>query len=73
MHTLELPNYHVKSAPNLIDFFTLFFSFQQNKSQNSGSSKDSKRNDWFNLFAELDPLANPDALGSKGKDDERNC
>ncbi|XP_053206944.1 islet cell autoantigen 1-like [Panonychus citri] len=47
----------------------------KNKSKNSGSNqtKDNKRADWFNLFAELDPLANPDALGSKGKDDERNC
>ncbi|XP_015788188.1 islet cell autoantigen 1-like [Tetranychus urticae] len=48
---------------------------EKNKSRNSGASqaKDNKKNDWFNLFAELDPLANPDALVSRGKDDERNC
>ncbi|XP_022253322.1 islet cell autoantigen 1-like isoform X2 [Limulus polyphemus] len=29
---------------------------------------------WFNLFADLDPLANPDAVGKKdGEVEERNC
>ena len=29
---------------------------------------------WYNLFAELDPLKNPDAIGQKdGIEDERNC
>ena len=27
---------------------------------------------WYNLFADLDPLGNPDALSNK-KDDDRNC
>lgn len=29
---------------------------------------------WYNLFAELDPLKNPDAIGQKeGTEEERNC
>jgi hypothetical protein len=29
---------------------------------------------WYNLFADLDPLGNPDALSSnKKEDDDRNC
>lgn len=28
---------------------------------------------WFNLFADLDPLANPDAIGKKSVEEDRNC
>ncbi|CAN7982400.1 unnamed protein product, partial [Ixodes hexagonus] len=28
---------------------------------------------WFNLFADLDPLANPDAIGKKPAEEDRNC
>ena len=29
---------------------------------------------WYDLFAELDPLKNPDAIGQKeGLEEERNC
>lgn len=28
---------------------------------------------WFNLFADLDPLANPDAIGKKPTEEDRNC
>jgi len=29
---------------------------------------------WYGMFAELDPLANPDAIGKSGNDDDdRNC
>ena len=28
---------------------------------------------WYSLFADLDPLANPDAVGHKQEDEERNC
>ncbi|KAL3183129.1 hypothetical protein MRX96_006900 [Rhipicephalus microplus] len=28
---------------------------------------------WFNLFADLDPLANPDAIGKKSTEQDRNC
>ncbi|RWS02860.1 islet cell autoantigen 1-like protein, partial [Dinothrombium tinctorium] len=34
--------------------------------------KKTKESDWFNLFAELDPLSNPDAIGKAG-DEDRNC
>ncbi|XP_066992144.1 islet cell autoantigen 1 isoform X2 [Anabrus simplex] len=32
-----------------------------------------KRAAWFNLFADLDPLADPDALGRKAGEDDRHC
>ncbi len=45
-----------------------------------GKSKDNKpkkgqdMSAWFNLFSDLDPLANPDAIGSnKDADQERSC
>lgn len=41
-------------------------SNQQNPSKQSSKGKA----DWYNLFAELDPLQNPDALGKKEKTDE---
>lgn len=28
---------------------------------------------WFSLFADLDPLANPDAIGKKSTEEDRNC
>lgn len=28
---------------------------------------------WYDLFADLDPLANPDAIDSKNLEEERNC
>lgn len=44
----------------------------------SGKEKQGKGNDqsaWFNLFSDLDPLANPDAIGQGKKkiEDERSC
>jgi len=44
----------------------------------SGKDKPAKGNNdqsaWFNLFSDLDPLANPDAIGQgKKKEDERSC
>lgn len=41
-------------------------SHQQNLSKQAAKGK----SDWYNLFAELDPLQNPDALGRKEKTDE---
>ena len=34
-----------------------------------------KRNmsEWFSLFADLDPLANPDAIGISTKEADPNC
>ncbi|KAK7793553.1 hypothetical protein R5R35_000391 [Gryllus longicercus] len=32
-----------------------------------------KRAAWFNLFADLDPLADPDAVGRKADEDDRKC
>ncbi len=28
---------------------------------------------WFSLFADLDPLANPDAIGKTTKEEDKNC
>lgn len=47
---------------------------QQSKTMSSQTGPKSKRNQkqemsaWFNLFAELDPLANPDAIGRNKED-----
>lgn len=35
------------------------------------SSKDMSQ--WFSLFADLDPLANPDAIGKSTKESDPNC
>ena len=37
----------------------------------STSSKDMSQ--WFSLFADLDPLANPDAIGKSTKESDPNC
>ena len=37
----------------------------------STSSKDMSQ--WFSLFADLDPLANPDAIGKGTKESDPNC
>nr|XP_018902463.1 PREDICTED: islet cell autoantigen 1 [Bemisia tabaci] len=41
-------------------------------SKPSNASFDQNKKPWYDLFAELDPLANPDAIGKTG-DQERNC
>lgn len=42
-------------------------------SSKSSSKKEDAAATWLNLFSELDPLANPDAIGQKTGDDDRNC
>lgn len=37
--------------------------------QNSGKDMSS----WYNLFADLDPLSNPDSVTNTQKEDDRNC
>ena len=40
------------------------------------AKKDSKKQDmsqWFNLFADLDPLSNPDAIGKTTREEDKNC
>ncbi|KAG8225173.1 hypothetical protein J437_LFUL006698 [Ladona fulva] len=39
--------------------------------KSQGGGKDMSK--WFNLFADLDPLANPDAIGGKSEEFDRNC
>ena len=36
-------------------------------------SKSKDMSQWFNLFADLDPLANPDAIGKTTKEEDKNC
>ena len=44
------------------------------QAKSSKSKKGDERVDWFDLFAELDPLANPDAIGRRrNEDQDRNC
>lgn len=33
----------------------------------------SEMSQWFNLFADLDPLSNPDAIGKTTKEEDKNC
>jgi hypothetical protein len=37
----------------------------------ASSNKDMSQ--WFSLFADLDPLANPDAIGKDTKESDPNC
>ena len=37
----------------------------------ANSTKDMSQ--WFSLFADLDPLANPDAIGKSTKESDPNC
>ena len=47
---------------------------KQANSKSSNSSNNKNMSAWYDLFAELDPLKNPDAIGnSNGVEDERNC
>ncbi|CAG2102472.1 unnamed protein product [Medioppia subpectinata] len=53
---------------------------EKNKNVNLNANKDKatkkaeELSSWFNLFADLDPLANPDAIGKKADQiEERNC
>ena len=46
----------------------------KNKGKNVKPKKGQDMSAWFNLFSDLDPLANPDAIGtSKDADQERSC
>lgn len=50
-------------------------SLTKDKAKPSSSKKSGKQDPaaWFSLFADLDPIANPDAIGAKKPQDERNC
>ena len=39
----------------------------------SSKSKAKDMSQWFSLFADLDPLANPDAIGKSTKESDPNC
>ena len=39
----------------------------------AGNSKSKDNSQWFSLFADLDPLANPDAIGKTTKESDPNC
>lgn len=46
----------------------------RNKGKTAKPKKGQDMSAWFNLFSDLDPLANPDAIGqSKDADQERSC
>ena len=48
-------------------------SQQHQKTLQSGSKKAKDMSQWFSLFADLDPLANPDAIGKSTKESDPNC
>ena len=41
------------------------------KGGKAGAGQDMSQ--WFNLFADLDPLSNPDAIGKTTKEEDKNC
>ena len=54
-------------------FFSFFFSMFSFSSLPDGVPK-KDLSAWYGMFAELDPLANPDAIGKVGNDEaDRNC
>lgn len=48
-------------------------SNKSKKNLSSPTSSSTKQNSWFDLFAELDPLSNPDALMKNSNDQHKNC
>ncbi|XP_075225513.1 islet cell autoantigen 1-like protein isoform X2 [Lycorma delicatula] len=44
-----------------------------NQKGTNASSNQTGKPSWLDLFAELDPLANPDAVGKTKSEDDRNC
>lgn len=56
---------------------TLLNEFLTNSNKNDSINSDKtnrNKNDWFDLFAELDPLQNPDAIGKTSNDEaDRSC
>ena len=45
---------------------------KQSSATREGEEKKDKKQEWYNIFGELDPLSNPDLLAKKG-DDDRYC
>ena len=43
------------------------------KATNPTSASNKDMSQWFSLFADLDPLANPDAIGKDTKESDPNC
>ncbi len=46
---------------------------KKRKSNSKNKSGSSDMSQWFSLFADLDPLANPDAIGKTTKEEDKNC
>ncbi len=44
----------------------------EKKKKTSGRS-DEDMSQWFSLFADLDPLSNPDAIAKTTKEEDKNC
>ena len=43
------------------------------KASSSSTKSNKDMSQWFSLFADLDPLANPDAIGKSTKETDPNC
>ncbi len=46
---------------------------KQLKEKTSKEKQKADMSKWFNLFADLDPLSNPDAIGKTTKEEDKNC
>lgn len=70
-----MANFRSQAAPVQTNFGAKQSSPASNDNAQSktGSSNKKDMSAWYDLFADLDPLTNPDALDSKGQEEERNC
>ena len=48
-------------------------SSKEARKVHADSQKKRNMSEWFSLFADLDPLANPDAIGISTKESDPNC
>ena len=48
-------------------------SSKEARKVHADSQKKRNLSEWFSLFADLDPLANPDAIGISTKESDPNC
>lgn len=66
-------NEQLKSDLNLIETSNKSTTSLLNNTNNISAPGVSKNNAWYDLFAELDPIKNPDTIGKESDKDERNC
>ena len=71
MSELQLENPAASAMADLDSSAQKSSALPTNISAASSGNKDMSQ--WFSLFADLDPLANPDAIGKSTKESDPNC